>query len=251
MLSILSASTPHHEAIQQDLLESQQEKPVRPHSSWCTWRPSNRWKRLLIASGLAGTALLALSTVASIRPIHDFVGEPEAVASVYGHRYAQDPNNMDESVSTNTATLPTTSSHSARIVSNDAVHSPSPSTTTSISTSSLAPHTTGLAAPVQTNNVSSDADHDTAKSLDTLDNTDWNDFAYAQYVTNEHYLCNAVMIFETLSRLGCRAKKLMMFPDTMDRSTSSQAGQLIAQARDDYGVILQPVAVQHRDTADR
>lgn len=33
-------------------------------------------------------------------------------------------------------------------------------------------------------------------------NVHWLDFAYTQYVTNSNYLCNSVMMFEALDRLG-------------------------------------------------
>ncbi len=35
----------------------------------------------------------------------------------------------------------------------------------------------------------------------------WSRFAYVQYVTNSAYLCNSVMLFETLHRLGSKADR--------------------------------------------
>jgi alpha-N-acetylglucosamine transferase len=44
------------------------------------------------------------------------------------------------------------------------------------------------------------------------DKTDWTQYAYIQYVTNSDYLCNSVMLFETLHRLGSKADRLMLVP---------------------------------------
>ncbi|VVT46225.1 uncharacterized protein SAPINGB_P001108 [Magnusiomyces paraingens] len=47
-----------------------------------------------------------------------------------------------------------------------------------------------------------------------LDNSvDWSKFAYVQYVTNAVYLCNSVMIFEQLQRVGSRAQRVLMYPE--------------------------------------
>lgn len=72
----------------------------------------------------------------------------------------------------------------------------------------------------------------------------WSDFAYCQYVTTLEYLCNSIMAFEALARLGAKADRLMMFPDdwTVDNNTSE--GKLLVKARDDYGVKLVPVRVE-------
>ncbi|THZ34429.1 hypothetical protein D6C88_10490, partial [Aureobasidium pullulans] len=50
---------------------------------------------------------------------------------------------------------------------------------------------------------------------------DWSRFAYSQYVTEKNYLCNSLMIFETLHRLGSKA-----------------------EPRDNYNVKLVPIHVQ-------
>nr|POF16589.1 glucose n-acetyltransferase 1 [Quercus suber] len=76
--------------------------------------------------------------------------------------------------------------------------------------------------------------------------TDWSQYAYCQYVTNEAYLCNSMMIFESLTRLGARADRLMMYPeDWVVGDSSSVPGRLLAKARDEYGVKLVPITVQH------
>lgn len=75
---------------------------------------------------------------------------------------------------------------------------------------------------------------------------DRSQYAYAQYVTNEAYLCNSMMIFESLRRLGARASLLMMYPENWMVANETGAGRLLVQARE-YGVRLMPIAVQHFD----
>jgi hypothetical protein len=83
------------------------------------------------------------------------------------------------------------------------------------------------------------------------DGIDWKRFAYVQYVTNTAYLCNSVMLFESLHRLGTKAEKLMMYPSQFAPGGDSVEGKLLAKARDVYGVKLTPVDVQRRTSNDR
>ncbi|RYP65324.1 hypothetical protein DL769_006339 [Monosporascus sp. CRB-8-3] len=85
--------------------------------------------------------------------------------------------------------------------------------------------------------------------------TDWSRFAYTQYVTNHAYLCNSVMIFETLHRLKSKADRVMMYPEGMmdpaeTDPESEEARFLLVKARDQYNVKLVPVAVQRKSGAD-
>lgn len=79
---------------------------------------------------------------------------------------------------------------------------------------------------------------------------DWSRFAYTQYVTNSEYLCNAVMIFETLHRLGSKPDRVMMYPSHMlrdsanDHNINQRQGdedRLLRKARDEYNVKLVPI----------
>ncbi|KAH6984562.1 nucleotide-diphospho-sugar transferase [Ilyonectria sp. MPI-CAGE-AT-0026] len=93
------------------------------------------------------------------------------------------------------------------------------------------------------------------KSLDPSDqDVDWSRFAYTQYVTDTDYLCNSVMIFETLHRLGSKADRVMMYPHYMldPKATESahHAGRLLIKSRDEYQVKLMPIDIQHREGAD-
>ncbi|KHN94430.1 glycosyltransferase family 8 protein [Metarhizium album ARSEF 1941] len=84
--------------------------------------------------------------------------------------------------------------------------------------------------------------------------TDWSKFAYFQYVTTSDCLCNAVMIMETLDRLGTRAEKVVVYPSTMiagDLETDdSHNARLLRRARNEYHVHLRPTQVQHRAVLD-
>lgn len=79
---------------------------------------------------------------------------------------------------------------------------------------------------------------------------DWSRFAYVQYVTNVDYLCNSVMLFERLHTLGTKADKLMMYPGFFTPGDKSLQGQLLAKARDEYGVKLAPIDVLRRTSKD-
>jgi alpha-N-acetylglucosamine transferase len=72
-------------------------------------------------------------------------------------------------------------------------------------------------------------------------------FAYCQYVTNRDYLCNSLMIFESLSRYGSRADLLLMYPQHWDIRSSSVEAHLLRKARRDYEVKLIPIQIQHFD----
>ncbi|KAI0536501.1 glucose N-acetyltransferase [Xylaria digitata] len=83
---------------------------------------------------------------------------------------------------------------------------------------------------------------------------DWSRYAYTQYATNKEYLCNSVMIFETLHRLQAKAERVMMYPEKMmdptETNPDSYEAKLLVKARDQYGVKLRPVSVQRRSGGD-
>ncbi|KAK0732930.1 glucose N-acetyltransferase [Lasiosphaeria miniovina] len=103
------------------------------------------------------------------------------------------------------------------------------------------------------NDTTSPATHDQLQ----LDNVDWSRFAYTQYVTNSDYLCNSIMLFELLHKLGSRADRVIMYPSQMfdpaapdDGSGRGNDARLLIKARDEYKVHLVPIEVQRRSTAD-
>ncbi|OAA44963.1 glycosyltransferase family 8 protein [Metarhizium rileyi] len=83
---------------------------------------------------------------------------------------------------------------------------------------------------------------------------DWSRFAYVQYVTDSQYLCNSVMLFEILNRLGSKADRLMMFPASMAANGLSDGDsedvRLLNMARERYNVRLHPIEVQHKSGSD-
>ncbi|KAF4948017.1 hypothetical protein FGADI_10012 [Fusarium gaditjirri] len=75
---------------------------------------------------------------------------------------------------------------------------------------------------------------------------DWSRFAYTQYVTNSEYLCNSLMFFEALQRLGSRPDRVMMVPESMlePEMVNSSDAYLLNKARHQYNVKLVPIAIQ-------
>ncbi|EKD12736.1 uncharacterized protein L3040_006887 [Drepanopeziza brunnea f. sp. 'multigermtubi'] len=81
---------------------------------------------------------------------------------------------------------------------------------------------------------------------------DWTKFAYTQYATNLNYLCNSVMIFETLHRLQSKPDRLMLYPSKYsapDAVADTPERRLLLKARDEYGVKLEAVEVVHEKSA--
>ncbi|KAK3724476.1 hypothetical protein LTR37_001100 [Vermiconidia calcicola] len=74
------------------------------------------------------------------------------------------------------------------------------------------------------------------------DPTDWSRVAYVQYATDTHSLCNSLLIFETLKRLGSRADRVLLHPEEWhaDPKDPDRDSQLLWRAMKDYGVRLKP-----------
>ena len=73
----------------------------------------------------------------------------------------------------------------------------------------------------------------------------WSQYAYTSYVTDELYLCNSVLTFEALHRLGTKADKVLMFPrEWQDLDPDSPTLALVNKAHSEYGVQLQPIQIQ-------
>lgn len=69
---------------------------------------------------------------------------------------------------------------------------------------------------------------------------DWSRFAHVQYATDEVYLCNSILIFEALHRLGARPDRVLIYPSSfsIEEDDSSFEGHLLRKARDEYNVKL-------------
>ena len=79
---------------------------------------------------------------------------------------------------------------------------------------------------------------------------DWSRYAYSQYATNSAYLCNAAMVFDSLSRLGSKADRILFYPETWDldiADPTDRDSQLLVKARDAYSVQLIPVEISDMD----
>jgi alpha-N-acetylglucosamine transferase len=76
---------------------------------------------------------------------------------------------------------------------------------------------------------------------------DWSQFAYVHYVTNEHYLCNSLMLLESLQRLGSKADRVTLYPrEWSSLPSTDRTRQLLNQAQKEYGTRLVPVGVVSR-----
>jgi len=85
----------------------------------------------------------------------------------------------------------------------------------------------------------------------SLAGMDWSRFAYVQYVTTLPYLCNSVMLFERLHKLGSKADRLLLYPHELSPDAEGgEGGALLRKARDAYSAILKPIEVQRKDSAD-
>lgn len=82
---------------------------------------------------------------------------------------------------------------------------------------------------------------------------DWRKFAYVQYATVPDYLCNSVLIFASLNETESKADRVLLYPETWSANVSesnSVQTKLLAIARDEYRVILKPIKVQRKNSAD-
>ncbi|CAI7606636.1 unnamed protein product [Penicillium bialowiezense] len=77
---------------------------------------------------------------------------------------------------------------------------------------------------------------------------DWSRFAYTQYATDRSYLCNSLMIFEALHRLGSKPDRVLLYTSEFNLSEDdeSKESQMLRFARDNFGVKLKPIQVQLR-----
>ena len=80
---------------------------------------------------------------------------------------------------------------------------------------------------------------------------DWHQYAYVQYVTNPTYLCNSVMLFESLDRMGSKAERLLLYPSHFSLDPETVEGRLLHRAREEYDVKLEPIQIQNNGRAGR
>lgn len=78
-------------------------------------------------------------------------------------------------------------------------------------------------------------------------NVNWKLYAYTQYATDGAHLCNALMVFEALHRLGSKAQRILIYPDSMDteiKNGRDRDGQLLNMAMRKYNVKLVPMKLE-------
>ncbi|KAL5041252.1 hypothetical protein BDW71DRAFT_13511 [Aspergillus fruticulosus] len=79
------------------------------------------------------------------------------------------------------------------------------------------------------------------------DLVDWSKYAYTQYATSSPYLCNAVMVFDALERLGSRAQRVLYYPKNWDvivDSDHDRDSQLLRLAKVKYKAMLVPIELE-------
>ncbi|KAJ5909201.1 Glucose N-acetyltransferase 1 [Penicillium taxi] len=79
------------------------------------------------------------------------------------------------------------------------------------------------------------------------DEVDWSRYAYTTYATSETYLCNCLMVFEALHRLGSKADRLLFYPlewDLVIDDAEDRISELLVMAKDLYNVLPVPVAIE-------
>lgn len=76
----------------------------------------------------------------------------------------------------------------------------------------------------------------------------WSRYAYCQYVTDPAYLCNSLMIFEALERVGAKASRVTLYPQKWNITRDTRTAKLVRKARDVYHVQLSPINVQQLDS---
>jgi len=77
----------------------------------------------------------------------------------------------------------------------------------------------------------------------TGEQINWSLYAYSQYATDQHYLCNSLMVFASLHKLNSKADRILFYPKTWDleiTDSKDRTSQLLIMARDKYHVKLRP-----------
>ncbi|KAL4923780.1 nucleotide-diphospho-sugar transferase [Aspergillus undulatus] len=79
------------------------------------------------------------------------------------------------------------------------------------------------------------------------DLVDWSRYAYSQYATSSPYLCNAVLVFDALEKLGSRAQRVLYYPkrwDVVVESDHDRDSQLLRLAKNKYKAMLVPIELE-------
>lgn len=77
---------------------------------------------------------------------------------------------------------------------------------------------------------------------------DWSRFAYSQYTTDTQSLCNALMVFESLHKLGSKASRVLLYPQEWVGNRDDLNRRLMRVAEQKFGVKSQPVHLLGADS---
>jgi hypothetical protein len=77
---------------------------------------------------------------------------------------------------------------------------------------------------------------------------DWSRFAYSQYTTDTHSLCNALMVFESLQKLGSKADRVLLYPREWARRRDDVNARLMQVAEQNLHVKLLPIGLIGADS---
>jgi hypothetical protein len=80
---------------------------------------------------------------------------------------------------------------------------------------------------------------------------DWSRFAYSQYTTDTQSLCNALMVFESLHKLGSKADRVLLYPQEWTRNQDERTKWLMEIAEKKFGVKVQPVDLLGADAGSK
>ncbi|CAG8052055.1 unnamed protein product [Penicillium olsonii] len=97
-------------------------------------------------------------------------------------------------------------------------------------------------------NSNSSGDNGSVFSFSYEKEVDWSRFAYTQYATDRSYLCNSLMIFEALHRLGSKPDRVLLYASefSLPQNHDSKESRMLRFAQENYGVKLKPIQVQLR-----
>lgn len=70
----------------------------------------------------------------------------------------------------------------------------------------------------------------------------WSRFAYSQYTTDTQSLCNSLMVFESLDRLGSQAARVLLYPRAWGEQPNTHINwQMLHKAENKFGVTIIPI----------
>jgi hypothetical protein len=78
----------------------------------------------------------------------------------------------------------------------------------------------------------------------------WSRYAYSQYTTDTQSLCNALMVFESLDKLGSKADRVLLHPREWTKNPDTRIQWLMEVAKQKFGVKLQAVDLLGADNKE-